>query len=93
MFEYPTKEERESELPPHSLETSPENSGSPIFNNRSEVIAIHNAGLPGGESLDVGIRADEIRMFLKSLYVGVNLGTHVNAKRISGPASCSVCAP
>jgi S1-C subfamily serine protease len=66
----------------HSLETAPGNSGSPIFNKRGEVVAIHNAGIPGGESFNFGIRSDEIRTFLKSLYVGLGAGTHFNAKYV-----------
>jgi len=56
----------------HNLETSPGNSGSPIFNRRGEVIAIHNAGMQHtGDAYDFGIRADEIRLLLKAIYTGL----------------------
>ena len=62
----------------HDLDTSPGNSGSPIFNKRGEVVAIHNAGLVGGDALDFGIRADEIRLLMKSIF---RTDVHVNAQR------------
>ena len=68
----------------HDLDTSPGNSGSPLFNRRAEVIAIHSSGIPGGDALDLGIRADEIRRFLKALYAGLTLGSHINAKPVAG---------
>tara|TARA_Y100000588_G_C13541726_1_gene622295 strand:- start:18 stop:446 length:429 start_codon:yes stop_codon:yes gene_type:complete len=66
----------------HTLETSRGNSGSPIFNKRGEVIAIHNSGIPGGETLNFGIRADELRLFMKSFAVGFDGPLHINAKRV-----------
>lgn len=67
----------------HDLDTSPGNSGSPLFNKRAEVIAIHNSGIPGGDALDFGIRADEIRRFVKALYTGLSWGPHINAKPVA----------
>ena len=73
----------------HDLDTSPGNSGSPLFNRRAEIIAIHNSGIPGGEALDFGIRADEIRRFLKALFLPVE-GGHVNAKPVAGSGPYSI---
>ena len=66
----------------HDLDTSPGNSGSPLFNRRAEAIAIHNSGIPGGDALDFGIRADEIRHFMKALHTTFGL-THINAKPVA----------
>ena len=52
----------------HDIETSPGNSGSPLVNKRGQVVAIHNSGIPGGESYNFGIRADEIRLMWKALF-------------------------
>lgn len=69
----------------HDLDTSPGNSGSPLFNKRAEVTAIHNSGIPGGDALDFGIRADEIRRFMKALYTRFTPErSHINAKPVAG---------
>ena len=65
----------------HDLDTAPGNSGSPLFNKRAEVIAIHNSGILGGDALDFGIRADVLRLFIMALYSGID---HVNAKPVAG---------
>jgi V8-like Glu-specific endopeptidase len=52
----------------HNLETVPGNSGSPIFNTRGEVVAIHNAGIRTGDAFAFAIRADEIRLLMKSVF-------------------------
>ena len=49
----------------HNLDLTPGTSGSPIFNNRGEVIAINNAGVTG-TSLGFAIRADELREMLEA---------------------------
>ena len=67
----------------HDLDTMPGNSGSPIFNKRGEVIAMHNSGIQDGDALDFGIRADQIRLFNKSFYVDDSY-YHVNAKPVAG---------
>ena len=67
----------------HDLDTSPGNSGSPLFNRCAQVIAIHNSGIPGGDALGFGIRADEIRRFMKALYTGNTWGSHINAKPVA----------
>jgi len=55
----------------HNLGAAPGNSGSPIFNKRGEVVAIHNAGIESsGDAFDFAIRADEIRLLLKSMWAG-----------------------
>ena len=68
----------------HNLEIAPGNSGSPVFNRRGEVVAIAHAGIDGGNAFDFAIRADELRQFLKALYQGMDIGEHINAKRIVG---------
>jgi len=67
----------------HNLETSPGNSGSPIFNRRGEVVAIHNAGLNSGDAFDFGIRGDEIRALLRAVFKSQGL-SHANAKPVGG---------
>ena len=70
----------------HNLETAPGNSGSPIFNRRGEVVAIHNAYILLSR-FNFAIRADEIRLFLKAFWVSAGVDvSHVNAKPVgSGP--------
>ena len=68
----------------HNLETAPGNSGSPIFNRRGEVVAIHNSGIPGGDAFDFGVRADEIRVLMKSLSIGDVIVPNVNTKTVGG---------
>ena len=71
----------------HNLETVPGNSGSPIFNTRGEVVAIHHAGIRTGDAFAFAIRADEIRMLLKSVFA---LGPRPpNAKRSYSPGQSS----
>ena len=53
----------------HDFNTSPGTSGSPIFNQRGEVVAINNAVSQTEASLGFGIRADEIRHLLQALAV------------------------
>ena len=66
----------------HNLDTAPGNSGSPIFNRRGEVVAIHNAGVPI-HSFNFGIRADEIRLFFKAFVVSIWPDiSHINAKPV-----------
>jgi len=62
----------------HDFDTTPGTSGSPIFNKRSEVIALNFAGFETG-SLGFGIRADELREIIK--FLGhVNEGNIPNTK-------------
>ena len=65
----------------HNIETAPGNSGSPIFNKRGQIVAIHNSGIPGGESFNFGIRGDGIRLMLKALWTGrqrPNFAQHIH---------------
>lgn len=54
----------------YDFDTTGGTSGSPIFNRRGEVVAVHNASYDTG-SLDFGIRADEARDLLRAIYVEV----------------------
>ena len=68
----------------HNFNTTPGTSGSPIFNRRGEVIAIHNAGSTTEASLGFGIRADEIRDLLQALSVDIG-SLFVNAEKPAIP--------
>jgi hypothetical protein len=82
----------------HNLETAPGNSGSPIFNTRGEIVAIHNSGIQGGDAFDFGIRSDEIRLLIKGIYSparidGNPLARHVNAKAVGGSGELPMISP
>lgn len=66
----------------HNLGIAPGNSGSPIFNKRGEVVAIANAGIIGSAAFDFGIRADEIRLLIKTSYLAGNLPLPANGKPV-----------
>ena len=74
----------------YDFNTTPGTSGSPVFNKRGEVVAVHNSGFESG-SLSFGIRADEVRDLVRAIYV--QLGSEVftpeelvNASKIAIPS-------
>ena len=49
----------------HNLDLTPGTSGSPILNQRGQVVAVNNAGITGTD-LDFAIRGDELRDILEA---------------------------
>ena len=54
----------------YNFDTSPGTSGSPVFDHGGWVVAVHNAGVEGGEALNFGVRVDEVWEFLDVLEAG-----------------------
>lgn len=77
----------------HNLGIAPGNSGSPIFNKRGEVIAIANATILGSATFDFGIRADEIRLLIKALYLANNVPPPANGKPVASSLSATYPQP
>lgn len=65
----------------HNLDTTPGTSGSPVFNKRGEVIAVHYAGFNQG-SLGFAIRGDELKEMIEAALFEFG-GDPVNAKPVS----------
>lgn len=69
----------------HNLDLTPGTSGSPILNNRGEVIGINNAGVTG-TSLGFAIRGDELREMLEADKVEYpGLYSDLRLKKVSLP--------
>jgi len=66
----------------HDFNTTPGTSGSPVFNKRGEVVAVHYSGFQGG-SLGFAIRADELRELLEALSIEFSINL-ANAKPVTG---------
>ena len=73
----------------YNFDTTGGTSGSPVFNRRGEVVAVHNSGFETG-SLNFGIRADEARDLMRAIYVSLGPDVFapeelVNASKVAIP--------
>jgi hypothetical protein len=69
----------------HNFGVTPGTSGSPIFNHRSEVVAINNSVILDETSLGFAIRADELRELLQALSIAFGKPDLLNSQKAALP--------